>query len=200
MRTLILKYGFGFRLGRGSRVGFGTILDVSSFSMGENSIVGPFNIFKGPFSVTIGNGCRITSLNQFHCGAWTLGKNFQSYRRQITISDDVLITSGHFFDVSDSIFIGRGSWIAGRGSQFWTHGLGVKQRSVDIGAGTYVGSAVRFAPGAGVGDQCIVSLGSVVTKDFRAESAVLIAGVSAKVRRSIRDDLEKGVLGFKRAW
>lgn len=196
----MLKGLFGYRIGRGSRIGFGTLLDVAGFSMGENSVIGPFNLFKGPFSVTVANDCRIGSLNQFHCGTWLLGKNYTSYRRQITLNDGVLITSGHFFDVSDAIVIGRASWIAGRGSQFWTHGLGVKKRSIDIGEHTYIGSAVRFAPGAGIGDQCIVSLGSVVTKDFRAENAVLIAGVAACVRRSVKDDLESRRLGFGRDW
>ncbi|RMD70426.1 MAG: hypothetical protein D6819_04325, partial [Gammaproteobacteria bacterium] len=66
------------------------------------------------------------------------------------------------------------------GSQFWTHGGGKAEHDIDIGAQCYIASAVRFAPGSGVGDRCVVALGAVVTKRFEA-SGVMLGGVPARV-------------------
>ena len=66
------------------------------------------------------------------------------------------------------------------GSQFWTHGAGVVDRNIQIGRDCYLGSAIRFAPGSGVGDNVIVAMGSVVTKKFE-ESMVMIGDVPATV-------------------
>ena len=66
------------------------------------------------------------------------------------------------------------------GSQFWTHGAGVVDRNIQIGRDCYLGSAIRFALGSGVGDNVIVAMGSVVTKKFE-ESMVMIGGVPATV-------------------
>ena len=92
--------------------------------------------------------------------------------------------------------MGQGSWIAGRDSQFWTHGVNVTDRNIRIGRNSYIGSAVRFAPGSGVGDNIIVGIGSVVTKVIDASNA-LISGFPAQVVKagrgwkpvaSLRDD------------
>ena len=40
------------------------------------------------------------------------------------------IISGHYFDLSGSISIGKHSWIAGYGSQFWTHGTSTPDTKV----------------------------------------------------------------------
>jgi acetyltransferase-like isoleucine patch superfamily enzyme len=65
-------------------------------------------------------------------------------------------------------------------SQFWTHGAGVIDRDIQIGRDCYLGSAVRFAPGSGIGNNVIVALGSVVTEKFDISKA-MIGGVPAKV-------------------
>ena len=97
-----------------------------------------------------------------------------------------MITSNHYFDVAGTFVLGNNSWIAGIGSQFWTHGAGVQERNITIGERCYLGSAVRFAPGSSVGDNCIVGLGSVVTKEFNSNNAV-IAGHPAKIIRENYD-------------
>ena len=102
-----------------------------------------------------------------------------------------MITSGHFIDAVGGFLLGAGSWIAGRGSQFWTHGADASDRHVSIGARCYIGSAVRFAPGASIADQSVVAIGSVVTKKF-TDRRVLVAGVPASV---VREDYESPLAG-----
>ena len=53
-------------------------------------------------------------------------------------------------------------------------------RDIRIGRDCYLGSAVRFAPGSAIRDNVSVAMGSVVTKKFDANKA-MVSGVPATV-------------------
>ena len=169
------------------RIGFGTIIAVSEAQI-EKCRIGPFNLFVGPMKVEIGEGARIENRNNFSCGFWTTQEQYRNknYARYLRIGENTLITSGHYFDVAGSFELGDGSWVAGMGSQFWTHGAGVLDRDIHIGRDCYLGSAVRFAPGSTVGDRVIVAMGSVVTRKFDLSKA-MIGGVPATVLKKDYD-------------
>ena len=176
------------------RIGFGTVIVVSKAVIATCKI-GAFNLFVGPMKIEIGEGSSIGNRNTFSCGFWTTQEQYQNknYARSLQIGADTLITSGHYFDVAGSFNLGAGSWIAGIGSQFWTHGAGVTDRDVRIGRDCYLGSAVRFAPGSAIGNNVIVAMGSVVTKKFDISKA-MIGGVPATVLKKDYDwKLEKSV-------
>ena len=181
---------FGYRLLgykiQGS-IGFGTVIAVSSAKI-EHCKIGLFNLFIGPMKIIIGEGASIGSLNIFSCGFWTTREQFRNwnYARSLQIGSQTLITSQHYIDVAGEFVLGDGSWLAGVRSQFWTHGAGETDRNIEIGSDSYIGSAVRFAPGSGVGEHVIVAMGSVVTKHFDVSNA-MIAGVPAKVVRDNYD-------------
>ena len=141
-----------------------------------------FNLFVGPMAVEIGAGASIGHRNTFSCGFWTVQDQYRhkGYARSLQIGANALIPSGHYFDLAGAFVLGEGSWIAGIGSQFWTHGVGVRDRDIRIGRDCYLASAVRFAPGSAVGDNVLVALGSVVTRKFDVNEAVL-GGVPAEV-------------------
>jgi acetyltransferase-like isoleucine patch superfamily enzyme len=119
------------------------------------------------------------------CGYWVLRPEYSEsqYSRSLEICEEALITSRHSFDVSGSLLLGARSWIAGIGSQFWTHGAGVQERDIRIGSDCYIGSAVRFAPGSSIGDRVLVAMGSVVSGAM-PDTDALIGGVPAKVLKS----------------
>ncbi len=169
------------------RIGFGTVVAVSSAHI-ANCKLGAFNLFVGPMQVEIGEGASIGNRNTFSCGFWTTQEQYQdkNYARTLQIGANTLITSGHYFDVAGSFALGDGSWIAGMGSQFWTHGAGVTDRDIQIGRDCYIGSAARFAPGVVVGNHVIVAMGSVVTKKFDIAKA-MIGGVPATVLKENYD-------------
>jgi acetyltransferase-like isoleucine patch superfamily enzyme len=180
----VLGYGLlGYRI-QGSRIGFGTIIAVDEANI-ESSRIGPFNIFIGPMKVHIHRGASIGNRNEFICGYWVLRDEYKDdhYARRLEVCDEALITSRHYFDLSGSLVLGERSWIAGIDSQFWTHGAGVKERDIRIGSDCYLGSAVRFSPGASIGDNIVVAMGSVVSGAL-PESNALIGGVPAKVLKS----------------
>lgn len=169
------------------RIGFGTVIAVSEAHF-EKCKIGLFNLFIGPMKVKIGAGTSIGNRNTFSCGFWTSRdeNRDKNYARSLKIGENTLITSGHYFDVAGSFILGEGSWIAGLGSQFWTHGAGVTDRDIQIGRDCYVGSAVRFAPGSAIGEHVIVAMGSVVTKKFDVSKA-MIGGVPATVLKKDYD-------------
>ncbi len=169
------------------RIGFGTVIAVSDAHI-KSCKIGALNLFVGPMKVEIGAGASIGHRNTFSCGFWTTQERYQGkdYARALRIGADTLITSGHYFDAVGLFVLGDGSWIAGLGSQFWTHGAGVSNRNVHIGRDCYLGSAVRFAPGTAIGDNVIVALGSVVAKKFDV-SKVMIGGAPATVLKKDYD-------------
>lgn len=179
---------FGYRLLgyqiQDSQIGFGTIIAVDEVWM-ESCKVGPFNLFIGPIKVHIHHGASIGNRNEFVCGYWVLRDEYKNahYLRSLEICDDALITSRHYFDLSGSLILGERSWIAGIGSQFWTHGAGVKERDIKIGTDCYIGSAIRFTPGSAIGDHVVVAMGSVVSGAL-PESNALVGGVPARVLKS----------------
>ncbi len=74
-------------------------------------------------------------------------------------------------DLWNDISLGNNTWIAGRGSQFWTHGsihtkLGNKYLSIILKDNIYVGSSCCFAPGVIIENANLIGLGSVITKSF----------------------------------
>jgi len=150
--------------------------------------IGAGNRFIGPIKIIVQEGAVIGGGNTFFCGWWTADDQYNEsgYKSALKIEENTLITSNHDFDIAGNFTLGKGSWIAGGGSQFWTHGAGVSDRGITIGERCYVGSAVRFAPGSSIGDNTLVGLGSVVTKKFNNEN-VVIAGHPAKILRENYD-------------
>lgn len=197
LRILLYRALFGYRFGRAVRVGFGTLICVRSFEVGAQTTIGPLNLFKGPIRVRIGEQAKIGRLNQFLCSWHIADRKFseRNYTPFFDMGDRTLILNSHFFDIYGRLSIGHESWIAGNGSQFWTHGLSVMDRDISIGEKNYIGSAVRFAPGTSVGNRNIVALGSVVLSKVEASDS-LISGIPARPIRSIAEDVEGGRYRF----
>jgi len=197
LRRLLYRGLMGFKIPSSSSIGILTLMAVPSLHLGENVSIGPLNIFKGPFEVTIGAQTRIGRNNRFFSSWKILDPRFteRRYTPRLQIGQKALVLNDHFFDVYGLLSIGDGSWIAGYGSQFWTHGLSVTDRDIIIGSENYLGSAVRFAPGTSIGDRNILALGSVVLSKVDANDS-LISGFPAKAIRSIAEDRAAGKYRF----
>lgn len=181
-------------LGQSVRIGLGCRVAVDRLVVGDNVTIGRFNRLIGPVSIIIGSGTQIGARNRVGCSNWVSEKRYaeQGYARTMRLGRDCLITDEHLFDCAGLVEIGDGTWFAGSSSQVWTHGVGIAERDVIIGARCYFGSAVRLAPGARLGDECILSLGSVLSGDLSAAQCAMVAGVPAKVIKQLEEDYASG--------
>jgi acetyltransferase-like isoleucine patch superfamily enzyme len=177
LRIFLLKTIFGYSIGKNVKIGKG-IINCNKVVIGDNVYIANNNLILCN-ELFIGSKTSIHSGNVIHGNA-----NF-------FIGTNSRIINNHFFDLHHNILIGNNTWIAGKNSQFWTHGsiytkCGTKDLSITIKNDIYIGSACCFAPGVVIGNENLVGLGSVVTNKF-LESKTIIAGNPASV---VRQDID----------
>lgn len=182
LRTTAYSLLLGYSFGAGTRLGWGVVIAVDSFRAGKQVTVRRKTSFMGPIRVELGDKTFIGRFNKIECGdnAADASLAHMQYAREFLTGKDSLVNESHLFDVLGRIQIGNGSWVAGFSSQFLTHGAGTMNRDIVIGDNCFLGSAVRFAPGSGVGNGVMVGMGAVVTKRL-PENDVVVAGLPAKV-------------------
>jgi acetyltransferase-like isoleucine patch superfamily enzyme len=185
LRCLLYRLLMGYRLGAGVRLGWGSVIAVDRFSAGVGVTVRRGNRFVGPISIELGDHTFVGRRNRIECGdaAADAAAAHMGYSRHFVTGEHSLINEGHLFDVLGTISIGRGTWIAGFDSQFLTHGAGTMNRDIVLGDECFVGSAVRFAPGSGVGRRVIVGMAAVVTK-LLPDDEVVVGGFPARVLKA----------------
>jgi carbonic anhydrase/acetyltransferase-like protein (isoleucine patch superfamily) len=167
----------GWHIGHKCYIGF-SIVHANQVTLGNNVYIGHLNVIWRLQTLAMGSGSRINFKNWItgaHKGTFRLGKNSA-------------VSGRHFLEASAEIIVGDNSIIAGRESQFFSHGISPgcldDKRPIQIGDWCYIGSVSRFVPGAKVPSYCFVGMGSVVTKAHE-EECMLLAGVPAKPRKKL---------------
>lgn len=160
---------------------FNLIVGVKKLKIGDNAKIGYLNLIRGGNEVAIGRYCEIMRLNEINSIPDPVVSNPVDQR--FILGAGSVITASHKIDFTDRVELGRRVILGGRNSSLWTHSR-QKTAPINIGSKTYIGSEVRFAPGSGTGDRCVVGMGSVITKPFFAHSEV-IAGVPARKIREV---------------
>jgi acetyltransferase-like isoleucine patch superfamily enzyme len=198
LRIALYRRLLGYRIGPGCRIGMFNLIACRSLTVGQGSIIGRGNLLKGDFDFVAGPRLFMGNRNVVTC-PWNLAARHPSrgYATRVELGADCLVNDRHYLDGHGHITVRDGSWIAGRDSQLYTHGVGTDDRDIRIGRGCFIGSAARFAPGSGIGDRTIVGMGSVVTNRIAAE-ATLVAGFPARAVRDISEALASGRYRFSR--
>ena len=170
----------GGEIGYNCFIGF-SLIQAGHVKIGNCVYIGHFNIIWRLESLCIGSGSRITFRNWISGatkGSFTLGKNSS-------------ISGFHYIDASADIKIGSNSIIAGRGTQFFSHGITPYSldfiEPITIGDWCYIGSSARFIPGSSISDHVFVGMGSVITKKHM-ENYVLLAGSPAIIKKILPKD------------
>lgn len=179
LRRIGYQQVMGYDVHPSARIGLLAVLTVDEAVLEKGAKIGRGSHFVGPFALHMGAGARVGPGNTFACATFATEPARVGFERKCYLGDDTLVTADHYVDVSGGFELGARAWLAGRGTQVWTHGAGQGGVAVRIGEDTYVGAASRFAPGADVGERCLVALGSVVTSRFGDEQ--VLAGVPARV-------------------
>ena len=202
LKRPLLRVLFGYQIGRNVRIGF-SILDARDVSLGDGTRIGHLNLITRVGRLEVGRHVQIGLANIIRGGnRVSLGDYTDVMRFNVlnaipdhdctTAPESVLevgmgavITSGHRIDFTDRVVLGKNVIVGGRNSSLWTHNR-QETAPITIGDFCYLGSEVRLAPGAGLPNECILGLGSVLT-GMIGEPRSLVAGVPAKVVRPLRE-------------
>jgi acetyltransferase-like isoleucine patch superfamily enzyme len=195
LKRICYRLFFGYRIGKGVRIGF-SIIDAKDCEIEHDVRIGHFNVIVSVNKIVIRDHVRIGYLNIIRGGDEVILGRYAEIIRLNEINSipdpDVvnatdprfllgpgsILTAGHKIDFTDRVEIGRRTIIGGRNSSLWTHNR-QRTRPITIGSFTYVGSEIRIAPGGSIPSRCIVGIGSVLTSEL-SEEGYLIAGVPAK--------------------
>jgi acetyltransferase-like isoleucine patch superfamily enzyme len=203
LKVPIYRMLFGYRVGKGVRIGFSPLIGVGRCRIGDYARIGSFNLFYEIGDLEIGDHAQIGFLNLFRGGRKIRIGPYASILRQNVFNSIIerdfveevepvldlgagsTIAAGHWLDFSAGIDIGDHTIVGGRNSSFWTHNR-QRGRPISVGCHCYLGSEIRVAPGAEVPSFCIVALGSVLSGHFRPPRS-LIGGNPASVARELQE-------------
>jgi acetyltransferase-like isoleucine patch superfamily enzyme len=205
VKRAVYRHVFKYEIGKGVRVGV-SILDAATCVLEDGASIGHGNLVLGVGALRLGDHARIGYGNILRGGeSIDLGRYSEVIRLNVVnaipendcISDPVprfvlgagsVVTSGHRFDFTDTIEIGKRTIVGGRNSSFWTHNR-QRTKPIRIGDFVYMGSEVRAAPGVEIPAYCIVGLGSVLVGRL-TQSHSLVSGFPATVVRPLTEDDE----------
>ena len=165
-------------------------------SVGANSLIRPFNVIRN-VKLQIGANAIIGSWNWFSAAPSLSG--LDSFKGLLALGNHSSINSRHYFDCSGGIEIGDFSGIAGIRSTFLTHFVDTKEsvqkcRTISVGNYVSVSSNVCLAPGATIGNQCLIGMGSVLTFKTYPDNS-FIAGVPGIVKSEISGEFFSRKIG-----
>jgi acetyltransferase-like isoleucine patch superfamily enzyme len=194
---------FGYRIGKGVRIGL-SLIDARECEIDDEVRIGHLNVVIGVKKLTIGDHVRIGHLNILRGGDEVrLGRYAEIIRMneinsipepdvvnpidpRFILGEGSVVTTGHKIDFTDRVEIGRRTILGGRNSSLWTHNR-QRTRPIDIGSFTYIGSEIRVAPGGSIPSRCIVGIGAVITGQLKEEN-FLIGGVPAKPIKQLSEE------------
>lgn len=166
------------------------------YKIGNNVFIGRRCLINCK-EVQIGNDVYLGRRNSFVCNKLVVGDstsfiagNVITGKGDFEIGNNSRVTYDHYFDVWNSIFIGDRTWVAGKSSQFWTHGSihtknNSKSLKILIGDNVYVGSNSNFAPGSHVANNILIGLGSVVNSNFNETFTIILGNPAVVVKKQI---------------
>jgi acetyltransferase-like isoleucine patch superfamily enzyme len=199
LKRICYRLFFGYKIGRGVRIGFSIIdaaevnigdrvsighgnafISIGRLEIGEHVQVGHLNVVRGGWLVRLGRYCQIIRMNEINS---IPGSGVDNCDPRFLLGAGSVITAGHKIDFTDRVEIGPRTTLGGRNSSLWTH---TRERTmpIEIGAMCYIGSDIRMAPGTAIPARCIVGMGSVVTKRL-TDAETMIAGVPARVMKKL---------------
>ena len=176
IKIILLKKIFGYTIGENVKIG--------------RSII---NCKK----VIIGSNVYISHKNTIMCNELIIGDNTSIYsgntiqgKSNFSIGHNSRIINNHFFDLWNDIVIGNNTWIAGKNSQFWTHGsihtkTHTKDLSIVLKDNIYVGSSSLFSPGVKIENDNLIGLGSVINMNFKEEKTIIVGNPAIVVKNNI---------------
>ena len=211
LKRFCYRLFFGYKIGKGVRIGFSIIdakdctiednvsighlnalISIKKLSIGEKTRIGHLNIIRGGDEVSLGKYSEILRLNEINSIPEPLVSN--PIDPVFILGAGSIITTSHKIDFTDRVEIGKRVILGGRNSSLWTHNR-QQTEPITIGDYSYIGSEIRIAPGGTVPAKCIVGIGSVIVGKISGENQ-LIAGVPAKPLKQLGEESDS-LINFK---
>lgn len=203
LKKAIYRLLFGYRFGRGVKIGLSAIVAgkceigartrighlnllyrTADLQIGSDVIIGVGNRILGGDRVEIGDRCQIFRFNEINSILDPLAVT--SFEPVLKVGAGSVITVNHKIDFTDRVEFGENVVFAGRNSNIWTHNR-QKAGPVTIGRNCYVGANVQFVANTSVGDYCVIGLGSVITKPIVGDWGV-VAGMPAQYLKPLDEE------------
>jgi acetyltransferase-like isoleucine patch superfamily enzyme len=202
IKVAVYRHAFGFEIGRDVHIGL-SLLDVDHLRLGDGARIGHGNLMLATRSVTLEESAMIGYGNVLRGGAAIHLERYATVLRfnvlnsipdndadgptdpRLHLGPGAYVVSGHRLDFTDRITLGKNVIVAGRNSSLWTHNRQAT-RPITVGDFCYLGSEVRVAPGASLGDWSILAMGAVLSGS--AGPRKVHGGVPAKPIRAISDE------------
>lgn len=165
----------GNTIGDGVVIGPNLVVDCGPFSIGDGSIISPFNIFRRMARVELGPKCFMGRMNQI-----TAAKSYQKFSDRagvLSLAEQAGITNRHYLDCSGRIELEPWSAVGGIRSILQSHEIDI------VNDETTVGVIV-------IGERSLTATACVLLKGARVPPFSLIAAGSL-VRAARPDDVEK---------
>ena len=191
-----LRRLFGQKIGKGSKIRFGTILKAKNIIIGNNVKIGPFSFIKAN-EFKIGDNSsiksltiistRIVSINKFvHIAPLSIISSEFTENSKIVIGDHSRIFPFCWLDSGEGITLGKNVGVGGH-SLIFTHGVWanyldggpVSYGPVKINDNVWLPWKVFILPNVELGKNTIVGANSLVNKSFPEN--ILIGGSPAKI-------------------
>jgi len=173
----------GHEIRRSAHFGPNLVLGACNLSIGSEARVRPFNIFRN-VHFSIGEQSIFGSWNWI--SAAPALKDYPNFEGLLKIGNGCGVNSRNYFDCSGGIFFEQLSDLAGVRSTFITHYIDTQTnkqtcKSIRIGERSMLSSNLNVAPGANIGSNSIVAMGTVLINEVYSSHS-LIAGVPGKVK------------------
>lgn len=178
LRRHALQQCYGYRIHPSARIGWSWIRP-AQLVMEKNSSIGNYNRCTGVALVEMHEGAHIGNSNRIfgpRIGSTTDYEHRDRFPalRMGAFAD---ITECHIIDCTDTVHIGRGSLIAGHGTQFLSHSMDLKRARQDcepitIGDACFVATGSIVLKGAVLPDRSVLGPGSVLRKQNVGEAGL----------------------------
>lgn len=186
----------GQKIGKGSRIKFGTLLISNNLKIGKKVSIGPFSVLKAS-TISISDNSKIQPLSIISCQNLQLGKHThiaplaiikgeQSNKSFLKLGDHSRIFPFCWIDTGQGVEIGKNVGIGGH-TLIFTHGVwpnyldgaGVSFGKVIIEDNVWIPWRVFILPGTIIGENSVIGGNSLLNKQY--PSNALIAGSPAKI-------------------
>jgi len=189
-KRLVYRHVFKYEVHDTARIRI-CFIDADRVTLGANSAIGHFTVIRHLPELHLGDHATIGQWNWITCGEFfTSGESEVPPPAQqgLFIDRHAALTSRHYVDCAGGVFIGAFTTVAGVRSTIMTHQINMEGRQVcapvRIGDFCYIGSDVKFVPGATVPDRSVVGMGAVVAGEL-PDCEGLYVGVPARFVRTI---------------